>query len=103
MVNLLETKVVSSTIAAPTLTLKRYLEANFNHQKETFALHDPGHHNYSISLSHALSILMDKVAILGRLWRNNGDYPCEMLGPNCHFLRGNHPMLSLLNSMDLER
>ncbi|CAL9013607.1 unnamed protein product [Prunus brigantina] len=42
MVNSLETKAIPSTIAAPTLTLQRYLEENCNQQKETFALHDPG-------------------------------------------------------------
>ncbi|CAL2248124.1 unnamed protein product [Prunus armeniaca] len=42
MVNSLKTKAVPSTIAAPTLTLQRYLEENCNQQKETFALHDPG-------------------------------------------------------------
>ncbi|CAL2257202.1 unnamed protein product [Prunus armeniaca] len=42
MVNSLETKAVPITIAAPTLTLQRYLEANCNQQKETFTLHDPG-------------------------------------------------------------
>ncbi|KAI5343621.1 hypothetical protein L3X38_011497 [Prunus dulcis] len=42
MMNSLEIKVVPSTFAAPTLTLKRYLETNFNQQKETLALHYPG-------------------------------------------------------------
>ncbi|CAL2265028.1 unnamed protein product [Prunus armeniaca] len=42
MVNTLETKAIPSTIASPHLTFKRYLEANFKQQKETFALYDPG-------------------------------------------------------------